>query len=89
MAASSLEKTYVGVHPGIWGDRGALLLMCPGVDLSCGSFTVGTYPSGPGGAAEADEEGGHPGLPLTAVLPDAAIKLWTTAAAAEALSSTG
>ena len=89
MAASSLEKTYAEVHPEMWEDLRAVLLMRTGYALVCAGFTVGTNASGPRVAAEADEEGSQPGLPLTAVLPDAAIRLWTTAAAAVALSSTG
>ena len=43
----------------------------------------------PGGAPNEDGPGGQPTSPLTAVLPDEAIRLWTTVAAKDAEVSTG
>ena len=55
-----------------------------GKNDSCCGFAAG------GEAAVAPEdEGGHPTLPLTGFLPEAAMRLWTTAAAIDAEVSTG
>ena len=43
----------------------------------------------PGGAPSEDGPGGQPTSPLTAVLPDEAMRLWTTVAATDAEVSTG
>ena len=66
-----------------------------GLDIFCGRPTEGTYDYGcgvavAGGAAVAPEEaGGQLTLPLTGFLPDAAMRLWTTADANDAAVSTG
>ena len=86
---SSFVKVCVGDHPGIWDDLGALFQTCPGIALFWGRCIVGTYDSVAGAAVAPEEEGGQPTLPLTAVLPDAAMRLWTTVAATDAEVSTG
>ena len=43
----------------------------------------------PGGAPNEDGPGGQPTSPLTAVLPDEAMRLWTTVAATDAGVPTG
>ena len=85
---SPLLKTWDLVQPGICDGLAALFSRCPGACLFDGSLTVGMY-SVPGGAVAPEDEGGQPGFPLTAVLPDAANRLWTTSRATAALSSTG
>ena len=98
-------RVCVGDHPGMPEDLGTGLPRWAGRTLFCGWWRVGTYdsvggldemPGGappenemPGGAPPEDEFGGQPTSPLTAVLPDAATRLWTTVAATDAEVSTG
>ena len=51
--------------------------------------SVGGADEMPGGAPNEDGPGGQPTSPLTAVLPDEAMRLWTTVAATDAEVSTG
>ena len=93
IGVSPLLKTYAGDQPSTLDDLWARCEMCAGSTLFNSGFTVGRNDSGPaagGGAAVAPEdEGGHPTWPLTGFLPDAAMRLWTTADAIDAGVSTG
>ena len=90
-----LVKTCEEDQPVTWDDLGALFEKCPGEGRFCGRFTEGTYDSGCDGAVAGEvavapeESGGQLTLPLTGFLPDAAMKLWTTADATDAAVSTG
>ena len=87
---SSFVEVCVGDHPGICDDLGALFPRCPGRTLFVGRCIVETYDSAVGVDVALEEEaGGQPTSPLTAVLPDAAMRLWTTLAATGAGLPTG
>ena len=66
-----------------WQDSLLRLMQRRDIQLGC---RVGVAPED--GAPE-EEAGGQPTSPLTAVLPEAAMRLWTTVAATDAGVSTG
>jgi len=95
IGVSSRLKTYAGDQPSTLEDLWAHCEMCAGSTLFNLGFTECRNDSGCGFAAGGEaavapeDEGGHPTLPLTGFLPEAAMRLWTTADAIDAEVSTG
>ena len=90
---ASLVNVCVGDQPGMFEDLGTGFPRCAGRTLFCGWWSVGTYDSvgwadempggGPTGGELPEDEGCQPMSPLTGVLPDSAMTLWTAVVAAD------